>query len=51
MNPQGSAQFQLAADAAKRAVLLCQNYELPPDKYDMWRRVTLDFDPREMFRG
>lgn len=50
MNPQGSPEFQLAADAAKSAVLKCQNFELPPDKYEMWKRVTLDFDPREMFQ-
>lgn len=50
MNPQSSPEFQLAADAAKSAVLKCQNFELPPDKYEMWKRVTLDFDPREMFQ-
>jgi colicin import membrane protein len=50
LNPQGSPQFQLAADAATAAVLKCQPFQLPPDKYNMWRRVTLDFDPREMFQ-
>lgn len=50
MNPQASPEFQLAADAAKSAVLKCQNFDLPPDKYDLWKRVTLDFDPREMFQ-
>ncbi|MFM9941580.1 MAG: cell envelope integrity protein TolA [Hyphomicrobiaceae bacterium] len=50
MNPQTSPEFQLAADAAKSAVLKCQNFELPPEKYDTWKRVTLEFDPREMFQ-
>lgn len=50
MNPQGSPQFQLAADAAKSAVLRCAPFPLPREKYQMWRRVTLDFDPREMFQ-
>ena len=50
VNPQSSPHFQLAADAAKSAVIRCQNYDLPPDKYDLWKRVTLDFDPREMFQ-
>lgn len=50
LNPQGSPQFQLAADAARSAVLKCSPFPLPPDKYQMWRKVTLDFDPREMFR-
>lgn len=50
LNDQGSPHFRLAADAAKSAVIRCQRYELPPDKYDLWKRVTLDFDPREMFQ-
>lgn len=50
MNPQGNPQFQLAADAAKSAVLRCAPFPLPADKYQLWRRVTLDFDPREMFQ-
>lgn len=49
MNPQGTPQFQAAADAAMRAVLGCQNYELPADKYDKWKLVTLEFDPSQMF--
>ena len=49
-NPQGSAQFQLAADAAKSAILKCQPYPLPQDKYQIWKKVTLEFDPSEMFR-
>ena len=50
MNYQSSPQFQLAADAAKRALIECQKYELPADKYDQWKLVTLEFDPREMFQ-
>lgn len=50
MNAQGSPQFQLAADAAKSAVLRCAPYPLPADKFQLWRKVTLDFDPREMFQ-
>lgn len=50
MNQQSSPQFNLAADAAKRAVVDCQKYDLPGDKYDLWKTVTLDFDPREMFQ-
>ncbi len=50
LNPQGSGQFQLAADAARSAILKCAPYPLPADKYQMWKKVTLDFDPREMFQ-
>ncbi len=46
---QGSPQFALAADNARRAVLACQPYQLPTDKYSAWKSVELDFDPRDMF--
>jgi colicin import membrane protein len=48
-NPQNSPQFQAAADAAIRAILECQNYNLPPDKYETWEIVKLKFDPSQMF--
>lgn len=38
--------MRAAADAARRAIMTCQPYKLPPDKYDTWRDITsLDFDP------
>jgi hypothetical protein len=30
-------------------VLGCQNYTMPPEKYESWRDVILNFDPRHMF--
>ena len=33
-----------------RAVVECQNYNLPQEKYDMWAVVKLRFDPSQMFR-
>lgn len=43
--------FRAAADSAMRAVRhpLCSPFELPPDKYDVWKRTTVNFNPREMF--
>lgn len=41
--------FQAAADSARRAVLRCQPYNLPPEKYDTWREVRVTFDPRDLF--
>lgn len=40
-----------ADESARRAVLRCgQNgFRLPPDKYDAWRVVVVNFDPSEMF--
>lgn len=49
-NPQSSPQFRDAADSAIRAIMQCQNYDLPPDKYEAWEIVTLKFDPSQMFR-
>jgi outer membrane biosynthesis protein TonB len=64
LNPDGSVQgdpsisdmarygsddfFRAAADSARRAVLVCQPYQLPPEKYSAWRDVTLIFDPSQM---
>lgn len=64
LNPDGSVQtveildvvrmvqdgyFRSAAENAKRAVKQCSPFQLPPRKYDVWRQLTLRFDPRRMF--
>ena len=38
-----------AIDAARRAILRCSGsgYDLPVDKYDQWREVTISFDPSQ----
>jgi TolA protein len=36
------------ADAAISAIKQCENYELPPDRYDLWKDVILDFNPNMM---
>lgn len=51
VNRAGSPYFRAAADAAVRAVMLCQPYELPSKKYAQWRDMILNFDPKEMFGG
>ena len=38
-----------AADSAVRAVYQCQPYELPAEKYAVWRDMILNFDPRQMY--
>jgi outer membrane biosynthesis protein TonB len=45
----GSPFFQAAADSAVRAVFQCQPYDLPADKFDVWRDMILTFDPRQMY--
>ncbi len=41
--------FRSAAENARRAINQCSPFSLPPRKYDVWRQLTLRFDPREMF--
>ena len=49
LNPVSDALHQAAELSATRAVLMCAPYEgLPPDKYDAWRDVILNFDPSHM---
>jgi colicin import membrane protein len=52
-NPRGDASFQILANSAVRAVMRCSQeggVRLPPERYDTWREVVLNFDPKEMMR-
>ena len=66
MNPDGSVRqvqivdearfrsdgfFRSAAENARRAVLRCSPFDLPLRKFDVWREMTLNFNPRQMFGG
>jgi hypothetical protein len=52
MNNDGRPAFQAASESALRAVRSCAPYSfLPIAKYDAWKDVIVDFDPRDMFRG
>lgn len=48
---QGDPFFRAAAESALRAVLnpRCSPLKLPLDKYQEWQKMTLNFDPRDMF--
>jgi hypothetical protein len=50
-NQLGSPFFRPAADSAVRAVMQCQPYRMPPEKYGQWRDMLLTFDPRHMYGG
>lgn len=41
--------YRSAADSARRAILnpRCQPWPLSPDKYNSWRTITFNFDPRD----
>ena len=44
--------WRSAAESARRAVLKCSPLKnLPPEKYEHWREITLTFDPKEMLGG
>lgn len=47
----GGEGFDVAADAAVRAVSQCQPYDLPQEKYETWREVIVNFDPSLMLGG
>jgi hypothetical protein len=52
MNHDGRPAFQAASESALRAVRSCAPYNfLPVAKYEAWKDVIVDFDPRDMFRG
>ena len=52
MNSGSHPAFQVAAESALRAVRNCAPYSfLPLAKYEAWKDVIVDFDPRDMFRG
>ena len=47
-SPQAGPVFQIAAEAAVRAVKACSPFTLPQDRYFAWKSIIWDFDPREM---
>lgn len=50
VNSVASPLFRDAADSAVRALVQCEPYSLPPDKYDGgWEFMELTFDPQRMF--
>jgi len=52
MNHDARPAFQAASESALRAVRSCAPYNfLPVAKYEAWKDVIVDFDPRDMFRG
>jgi hypothetical protein len=50
-NHAASPFFRPAAESAMRAVMQCQPYTMPAEKYDQWRDMLLTFDPRQMYGG
>ncbi len=51
LNTSSNAQFRAAAEAARRAVIRCQPYDMPAEKFGAWREIIINFDPSKMFRS
>lgn len=51
VNSSGNPAFGAAADRAVRAVRLCQPFNMPANKYSVWREIILNFNPRDLIRG
>lgn len=51
VNNINSPFFRIAAEASVRAVLECQPYALPRDKYDDWKKNKITFDLKAMIGG
>ena len=49
MNPQSTPYFLAISDSAVRAVQACEPYPLPPNSYEFWKDIVMNFDPRDMF--
>lgn len=43
--------FRAAAESVLRAIRRCQPFQMPPEKYNRWRELELNFDPKQMLRG
>lgn len=41
-------QIQQAFEAARRALIACAPYNLPPEKYENWKRLEVVFNPKKM---
>jgi TonB family protein len=48
-NSSADPVFDATARAAVAAIMECQTYDLPQDRYDLWQDNTLDFNPNLLF--
>ena len=52
MNKPGEKYFRTLAESALRAVRRCDPIKAPEaERYDNWKNLQLNFDPREILRG
>src|SRR5262249_42271324 len=52
LNHSAHPVFQVAAESALRGIRKCAPFSfMPAAKYEAWKDVEVNFDPREMFGG
>jgi colicin import membrane protein len=49
MNPQGSSYFVAISESALRAVQDCEPFNLPAPRYEVWRDIVINFQPKDMY--
>jgi hypothetical protein len=49
MNPQGSSYFVAISESAVRAVQDCEPFNLPAPRYEVWRDIVINFQPKDMY--
>ncbi len=47
---ENSGFFRAFTESTKRAILRCQPYVLPPEKFQFWQEQEIIFNPRDMVR-
>lgn len=47
-NPVPNRLFQVAFEEAARALIECQPFKMPAEKYDQWRDLEVVFNPKDM---
>jgi hypothetical protein len=47
MNVSDDPVFRSVSDKAIKAAHACEPFKLPSEKYEMWKEMVLNFDPRE----
>jgi colicin import membrane protein len=49
MNPQSTSYFVAISESAVRAVQDCEPFNLPSPRYEVWKDIVINFQPKDMF--
>ena len=51
MNKPSEKFFRIVAESALRAIKVCEPLRVPQTNYEKWKKIQINFDPREVLRG